>query len=59
MTPTFHYCSSLETVVFAGKGNIRCREGQEMTADGQVSDTFVDEGNEHAARVQASSYSCK
>jgi hypothetical protein len=30
-----------------------------MTADGQVSDTFVDEGNEHAARVQASSYSCK
>jgi len=56
---TFPYCNSIETVVFAGKGEISCKEGQEINADGPVVDTYTGMGGDPQARVQARTYSCK
>jgi hypothetical protein len=53
---TFNYCNSVLTAVITGDTELRCRENQEMTADGTVIGTIVEMGD---AQVRASSYSCK
>jgi hypothetical protein len=55
-TGGFPYCNSAMTVVSGGKGPLRCKEGQQMEADGVVSGTVVGMGD---AQVESTRLSCQ